>query len=509
MSVAPAAWRGAVATPFRWLSKLVGPAAVTIAGIVLGLQYWNPNKRVVPVAVAVLLLGLSWQVGMISGLGVLTIMLPYPRGTVFGNTNLAMILILFVIWLLRMTQRMSPLPIRTPVDSAIVCLLIAYILSFINVKPGRYVGPAIESFELFVSEILMFYLVVNNVRKREDLERFQIFQLVCALSIFLLAIYELNNPATPLIQGWGALDFTNSTGTEFNTRNIRVGASFHDFELLSEYCALMLPFVAMLILRARSNTRRVVLMGFFFLNLFCLFTTVTRGAIIALGCGTVYLLWITRRHLRFVPFASVVTAILVLAIGMNFFVAHYTKSGDLFARLTETKIVNGWMPEDRAEVWTWAWQRALVHPIVGQGPYYVPIPGITYAWPHNTYLYTANIIGFLGLGFFLWFLWIMLRITRPMTDDLRDPDYARAYLTIAHVQLVVFMINEFKIEYLRNAVYQFCVWTYYATWCAAAMIARTPLHAATAEPEPHPAPELPALPPPLPARARWRGAQPT
>jgi hypothetical protein len=260
----------------------------------------------------------------------------------------------------------------------------------------------------------------------------------------------------------------------------------------------------MLLLRARSNTRRTVLMVLFLINLFCLFTTVTRGAIIALTCGTVYLLWIVRRHLRFVPFASVVAGILVLVVGMNFFVSHYTKSGDLFGRLFETRIVNGWMPEDRAEVWTWAWQRALVHPILGQGPYYVPIPGITYAWPHNNYLFTANIIGFLGLGFYLWFLWTLLRITRPMTDDLRDPDYARAYLTIAHVQLVVFMINEFKIEYLRNDVYQFVVWVYYATWCAAAMIARTaptPVPIQAAEPEP--------APPALPAHPRWRGAQPT
>jgi O-antigen ligase len=507
MSIAPAAWRGAVATPFRWLSKLVGPAIVTVAGIVLGYQYWLPNKRVVPVAVALLLLGLSWQIGMVSGLGLLTVMLPYPRGTVFGNTNLAMILILLVVWLLRMTQRMSPLPIRTPSDGPIVCLVIAYIVSFYNVRPGVFGTRAVENFELLLSQILMFYLIVNNVRRSQDLERFHVFQVVGALSVFLISVYELNNPAAPFIRGW--LDFTNTTGTEFNTRNIRVGASFHDFELLSEYCALMLVLLAFLVVRARSNTRRVVFIGMFLFNAFVLFTTVTRGAIIALAIGILYLLWLVRRRLKFVPFVSVVAGILVLAIGMNFFVSHYTKSGDLFARLFETKIVNGWMPEDRAEVWTIAWQRALVHPLIGQGPYYVPIPGYVYAWPHNNYLFTANIIGFIGLGFFLWLLWTFLRITRPVTDDLRDPDYARAYLTIAHIQVIVFLINEFKIEYLRNNIYEFMVWLNYATWCAGGLIVRQPLRAAAPAPsrvlEPTPAP----LSAPLPARARWRGAQPT
>ena len=86
-------------------------------------------------------------------------------------------------------------------------------------------------------------------------------------------------------------------------------------------------------------------------------------------------------------------------------------------------------------------------------------------------------------------------ITRPATDDLRDPDYAKAYLLICRVQLVVFAINEFKIDYLRNNVYLFPVWVMFAVWAASAMIARSNAAAAAAH-----ADERAALPAPAPLR---------
>ena len=41
------------------------------------------------------------------------------------------------------------------------------------------------------------------------------------------------------------------------------------------------------------------------------------------------------------------------------------------------------------------------HPILGQGPYYGEIPGYEAWWPHNLYLFVANLVGYPGLLFFL------------------------------------------------------------------------------------------------------------
>jgi len=449
---------------------LVNGVAVIVGGVLLGQQYVHPNKRVLPVIVGVIVSGLAWRVGMVAGLGVLVLALPFPRGTVFGNTNLALILILLVIWLLRISQRQSPAPRQSPFDLPIVGLLIMYMLSFYNVKSPFFLERGLQNFELFAGAALMLYMIVNNLRTNQDLERFHHFVLISAASIFAVAVYELNHPASVFIPGW--IDFFNTVGSEFNTRNVRVGSMFHDYELLSEYCAITLLLVGFLLIRAKTVGRKTVYSALLALNLFVLFTTVTRGAIFALAVAIPYFLYLTRRRASFVPFTIVTVLATLSALAMNFYVAHFTRSGDMFARLLKTKVVGGWMPDDRAETWQNAWGRAMTHPLIGSGPSFAEIPGWQFWWPHNVYLYYANIVGFPGLLFFLALIGTAFAITRPQTDDLKDPDYAKACLLICHVQIVVFVIDEVKIDYLRNNIYLFPVWVMFALWGATAMIAK-------------------------------------
>ena len=470
MDPTPAPSPGFLRRLLKWPGRLLHSAFVVIVGVVLGQQYVNPQKRVIPVLVAMLATGLVWRVGMVAGLGVLIMALPYPGGTVFGNTNLALILILLVIWLLRITQGLSPAPRRTPVDIPIVGLLIMYMLSFYNVRTQPYLAHGLENFELFAAAVLMFYMIVSNVRTSRDLERLNGFMMLSAASIFALAVYELNHPAAVFIRGW--IDFTRTTGTEFNTRNVRVGSVFYDFELLSEFCALTIMMAAFHFARANSLARVLIYGSFMMLNVFVLFATVTRGAIISLGAGLLYLMWIMRRRLRVVPLTIIVVTVITSFLAMNFFVANFTRSGDLVARLTETHLVNNWMPEDRVDAWTNGWNRALVHPLIGGGPSYADLPGLKRLWPHNLYLYYASLVGFPGLLFFLWMLYKFLRLTRPTVDDLRHPDYPRAYLMICRVQFLIFALNEFKIEYVRSNIYIFPVWVLFAVWTVTARLSQ-------------------------------------
>ena len=38
--------------------------------------------------------------------------------------------------------------------------------------------------------------------------------------------------------------------------------------------------------------------------------------------------------------------------------------------------------------------------------------------------------------------------------------------------MVVFVLNELKIDYLRNPIYQFQVWVLFGTWTAAYLVSR-------------------------------------
>jgi hypothetical protein len=87
----------------------------------------------------------------------------------------------------------------------------------------------------------------------------------------------------------------------------------------------------------------------------------------------------------------------------------------------------------------------------------------------------------------MWKLWNM---TRPRIDRLDGPNYVDAFLLAARAQLVIFFVDEIKIEYLRNTNYQFQPWILFSSIVAAYMIER----GAAAATSPTPVPRGRALP---------------
>jgi len=417
-----------------------------------------------------LVFGVAWRLSMAAAVNVLVFLLPYPKGTVFGSTNLAFILMVFVIWLLRLSLRMSPPARSSPVNLPIFALILWYILSFYNVRDQFALQQALQNFELFLGCVLMYYLIINSVRTQKDLQRLHSTQMITALGVFLVAAWEARHVGKVLIPG--LLDFTTTAGRDFNLHDVRVGASFRDFELLSEFCGLYFLLAIFYWVRARSNTQRALITVFALFNVYTMFTTVTRGVFVALGAVIPYILWTIRRHLNPVRFMTAVGAITVLVLTMNFLVATYTNSGDLFERMSQTKVVHGIVPEAREAPWTNAWKRSLVHPILGQGPYYGELTGYEIWWPHNVYLFIANVVGYPGLVFFLMILYGMFTMLRPVVDDLRHSSYADAYLIIGRTQMMMFALNEMKIDFLRNPIYTFQVWLMFSTWTAAYLVSR-------------------------------------
>lgn len=457
-----------------WRSDPVGRAiglVMTLAiGVLLGIQYWTPNKRVIPVIAAAAVFGVAWRMSMGAAINVMVFLLPYPKGAVFGSTNLALILMLLVLWLLRLSLRTTEPARNSPLDLPILGMLLWYVLSFYNVRDERALSLALMNFELFAACLIMYYLIINCVRTTKDLERLHQAQMITAVGVFAVAAWEARHAGQILIPG--LLDFSATVGHDFNTRDVRVGSSFRDYELLSEYCGLMLLLVVFQLMRARTQIRIWALGLLAIFNAYTMFTTVTRGVIVALMVALPYLFFTIRRRLNPVKFMSAVSMILVLAFGMNYAVSQFTNSGDVFERLGTTKVVHGVVPEAREEAWGNAWARIFVHPILGQGPYYAEIPGYLYVWPHNVYLYIANLIGFPGLGFYLMFLIGLAVLLRSPVDDLFHESYPDAYLIIARTQLILFALNEIKIDYLRNPVYQFQVWQLFGTWTAAYLISK-------------------------------------
>jgi len=453
-------------------TRLFGVLMVVAAGVVLGLQYVAPDKRVLAVLAALVVAGIAWRLDLVSAIGMLLLLLPFPRSNVYGSTNVAFILLLLILWMLRVSQGHAERPRRTAFDFPIIALLIAFLISFYNVEP-KNMRYALANYATLFSGIAMFYLIISNVRTSRDLERLHGFQLITITVVCLIAVWELNHPGGVLIRGW--IDFHATVGTALNTRNVRVGGPFFDFELLSEYCAVSMMLVLFLLMRARNVARRVVLAGILMLVAFIQFATVTRGGIMALMIGLVFLLWLLRGRIRFVPLVITVSAGVALFLAMNFYVAHYTRSGDLLARVLDPQTfeIEHGMPLNRGKIWTQAFERMMRHPIIGHGPYYDVERGTTFwYWPHNGYLFIGNLVGIVGLVTYVWLLVVLWRQTNPRGRSYDDPDYASAFLVFGHAQLFVFLVDQFKIDFMRNSIYTLHVFVMFAVLATTAAIIR-------------------------------------
>lgn len=467
-----------------WLLTILSVAGVVGLGVLIGQQYLQPDKRVIQLAAAVLIFGVTWRLDLVAGIGVLLMALPFPRGTVFGSTTLAFVLLLTIVWMLRYTQREAPGPGRTPYDAPLAAFLLCYVISFYNVVDY---SRAFMLSNLFLACLLMFYLIVVNVRSVEQLRRFHLFQTAATALIYLFCLWEIAFPGHTLIAGW--IDLRNLQDASIAQGTYRIGGPWQDFELLSEFAALNAIFFLFQILQARSTTRRVLFGGMLLVSLVVQFATVTRGGMTALAAGIVYMLWVCRRRLSIVPL-TIAGGALAAVIGVVTTVLHkFTAMGDLFSRFQETKLVNG-MPDSRAEVWPQAWGRMMQHPLIGHGPYYDATHGLVlWFWPHDLPLFIGNCFGFVGLAAFTWLMVTFWRSARPGTDRLDDPDYVEAFLLCMRIQLFIFFVDEIKIEYLRNIVYQFQPWVLFSSLAAAVMIrqrAKAPAALPSAAPAPPP-----------------------
>jgi hypothetical protein len=473
--------RGAFAEVLRRLMhgvERVVPALMVIAlGILLGMQYMQPDKRVLSVIAIVILSGIAWRLDLVTSIGLMIFLLPFPKTTSFGSTNTAIALLVAILWLVNASQGRAPGLRRTPVDAAVLGLVLVYGCSFYNVTDPAAMPLALSNFQVVLASVLSFYVIVSNVNTSKALQKIHDFQIACAVCVLLLAVYELGHPGA-LLGGWIKLGASAGMASSegINLHALRIGSSFNDYELLSEFCVITMLLALFLWVRATSTFRRVVLSAFLLLNLFVMFATVTRGAFFSLGAGLLVLLWTTRRRVKFVPMVVGISLGLALFIGMNFYVANYTASGNMFGRLSQTHF-EGFVPDSRAGIWEISLRRAMLHPWIGAGPFFSQVFGFQNWDPHNVFLYYAIIVGFTGLGFFILILVGLARMTVPTVDDLRHPDYARAFQVVVQAQFVAFVVNETKIDYVRNPIYSTVVWAMYAMWIATYFVVRSNLAA--------------------------------
>jgi hypothetical protein len=428
-------------------------------GLILATQIHSPNKRAIEAIAAVILLLMLWRLSTIASIWLLLVIYQFPFSTSYGTSNEVFLLMIGVIALLRMSAGEYKLTVDPKVRLPLLLIIVSYLISFKNVIPGLMHLSLVNTFSFLCAATYMI-LIVNFIDDEEKLIKTLKILMISAAFFIAFTIFEMNYPGRTLIPNW----LWTQHRTSLVMKGVRMGGPYHDYELSAEFFTLNAFLIFYMYLRTKNAVMRGVYLAFLLLDIFMMFTTITRGAFFSLIVGTAYLMFLSRKDINFVRFAYIAVGLSVLLVVMEFVVANYTTSGSMFERVVATTFEKGLVPKNRGRVWYEAFDRGMRFPLFGGGAGWDFRKGLSVGdWPHNLYLFYFNITGLFGLLAFLFFMYRIVKTTiSGVKTSLLTSSFPEGLMKIMHVIIVIFLFDQIKIEYLRNSIYTYYIFFLFA-----------------------------------------------
>lgn len=327
--------------------------------------------------------------------------------------------VIFAAWLLLALRDPQYRPKLTPINYAIGAFgLVITLATIFSIEPLKSFWSNFERMEglLGYLHLLAFYLVVSSILQTEKVWRY-LLQTSVAVSV--------------IISSWGLIQLMGLA--TINQGGVRLDATLGNATYLAVYLLIHLFIVAWLWAsrdaKAKWQTYLYGVIGL--LQLFILYHTATRGAILGLMVGAIVASLIVAwrstgktRRLALVPtIAVVVLALSFLAVKNTSFV-QTSPVLSRFANISFTEATT----QSRLIIWQMSLQGFKEHPVLGWGPenynlvfnkYYQPELFRQEPWfdrSHNVFfdwLINAGLLGLLSyLAIFattLWGLWRLLK----------------------------------------------------------------------------------------------------
>ncbi len=439
----------------RHFSKLKTFVITAAVGLVAGTQIYDPNKRVIEAMAGGFLVMILWKFSTLAALWALLIMYPFPFSISWGTSNEIFMMIIVMVVLVRVTTGVFRVTLDPKIRLPLILIVVSYLISFKNVPPGIMILAFVNTFN-FLSAAAFMILIINFVDDEEKLRKTLNILMVSVALFIAFTILEMLFPGRVLIPNW----LYTAHKAKLVMKGIRMGGPFHDFELAAEFFTLNAFLIFFMFIRSRRMLYRALFGILLLVDLFMMFTTITRGAIFSLFVGIVYLMFLSRKELNIVRITYIVGALAVILVVMETVVANYTISGSLYERVVATTFEMGLVPANRVGTWFPAIERGMENPLFGHGAGWDFRSGFTTDfWPHCLYLFYFNITGFFGLGAFLFLIGRIIKSTLSgARASLATSSFPEALMKIMHVMVIIFLFDQIKIEYLRNNKYSYFIW---------------------------------------------------
>ncbi len=377
----------------------------------------------------------------------------------YGSFNVYLVYLIAFVLALRGQLR------EFPYTGFVAFIAFAYALS-LSQSPPMLLREHL--FYLFITgaSFLVFYIVYNYYRHVEDPRAFLYVLLIMNALVLVYSGAQLivgMNPNSPL--------FSESFGLRPPRDDGRLTGPFGAVGLTAEYMVMAVFISGFLLLTMKPGPLlRGVLITLILGSLGAMIATANRGAVFSLVLAGIFFLYLFRKELGTRGIAiSLIGLPLAFALSAAV-VINFTDFNLLFERLADTEIEEG-LPDTRSTTWPMAWSRIQERPILGHGPQ-LKFSEETYAkkgapefilWPHNLYLflwYTLGIVGLLAYLAFLGRLFLEYKVASGIHTN--DP-ILNALPRLGMVLMAVFVIDQMKIEFLRDrtteyAHFAFMIW---------------------------------------------------
>ena len=281
-----------------------------------------------------------------------------------------------------------------------LALAIFLLVNLLSCITSVAIGHSISAFFTKTLEYALFFIIIADLFS--DVIRMKTLIFVVLVSVTLCYI-------NGIVQYFTGFDIVRKEVLLSD----RIAGSLINPNDFGSYVIMFIPLLAGLVFVKKLFFRyRVTILVVFLISLFCLIFSYSRGSWLGFLVGILFF--------GFVRSKKLFLCFMIILIAGAFFlperVKHRMQQIDSMEKVTTNHRIALWK-ESISIVEDWPILGTGLNTYTVVGPHYKihPQGGI---YPHNSYLHMAAEIGLVGIGAFVWFLWVIFRRGRRLLRSL-------------------------------------------------------------------------------------------
>ena len=348
-----------------------------------------------------------------------------------------------ILWVYKMILKKEGLFIRNQITLPLIIFSVIAALSLLTA-----VNPGYTLHELqgeMVTDFLLFFLLLNNVRNMKQVNRIILSLLFGSLVQGIYSVFTYFSQNGNLLES--LLDY-----------NVKAWGLTAGYISYSVFLVTLIPFIFYKIMTV-TGQKRFMFILLLLLNLFMLYLTHQRGALVALFVEVFIFFWFVKRRMAYLVTVAAALAIFIIPSNLLY---HGTNAIDFQTEET-AKYEN--TINSRIALWKFTAGEISRHPFTGIGfgrhsfsAKYDQFRGTDLWHSLNTFL---NITIQLGIQGLLAFIFILYRLTKTYVSGLKESRGEAYYFFLASLMCITgfFIRNMFDDHYVDDNGQMFWVLT--------------------------------------------------